>query len=76
MKLWGTAQGRLIDQLATSDALTSVAFVDANHVIAGGDHGHLELFELAPSRPNAEILQRARASPRWMLDHGRAVERR
>jgi len=72
--LWDTAQGRLVDQLSTSDALAAVAFVDERHVIAGGDGGHLELFELSMPRSTANILELARQGQRWRLDKGRAVE--
>ena len=74
IQLWDVAQGRLVDQIATSDTLASVAFVDAHRVVAGGDGGHLELFELAAPRATSEILELARHSARWRLDEGHAVE--
>ncbi len=75
VKLWDAARGRLIDVLPTTDALTSVAFVDDDHIVAAGDGGHVELFELAaPPSSAAELNRLANDVSRWRLDHGRAIE--
>jgi WD40 repeat protein len=75
VELWDMTRGGLIDRLATLEEVGAVAFIGADRVVAGGGSGHLEVFALATPRPTDEILRRAAASPRWVLDHGRAVER-
>ena len=76
VKLWDGAQGRLIEEIPTMESLTCVEFIDDEHVVAGGAHGRLEVFELtARTREPAEAARLLRAAPRWQLVNGRAVER-
>ena len=74
-QLWDLARGRIIDRVPTMDALTAVAFVDDDHLVVGGDGGHVELIDVAEPAKSADELRRlASALPRWRLDHGRAIE--
>jgi WD40 repeat protein len=74
-QLWDPTRGRIIDLVPAMDPLTAIAFVDDDHVVVGGDGGHVELFDLAPPATSAEELRRLAAGlPRWRLDHGHAIE--
>ena len=70
--LWDGAHGRLLAELPAQDHLGAVAFTDAEHLVVGGDGGHLELVDLAVRVPTADELV---AASRWLLVDGRTRER-
>ena len=45
--LWDVARGRLLERIATMDRLSCVTFVDDTLLVAGGEGGHLELFDVS-----------------------------
>jgi WD40 repeat protein len=58
--VWDAASGRLLDRVPTSQVMTALAFVDDDHVIAGGRGGALELLDLSDHpRTTAEIARLA-----------------
>jgi WD40 repeat protein len=77
VNLWDGAQGRLLAQIPTSAELAHLAFLDDDHLVAGGDGGRLELIDLSVRPYTADEVNRlVTTSSRWQLVHGRAVERR
>ncbi|HEU4730022.1 MAG TPA: protein kinase, partial [Kofleriaceae bacterium] len=76
VSLWDSAQGRLLAQIPASDRLSYVAFLDDDHLVAGGAGGRLELFDVSqPPRTLDEVTRLVIGSTRWQLVGGRAIER-
>ncbi|HET7499462.1 MAG TPA: protein kinase [Kofleriaceae bacterium] len=76
VSLWDSAQGRLLAQIPTADQLRYVAFLDDDHLIAGGDGGRLELLDVSqPPRALDEVIRLVAGQARWHLVDGRAIER-
>lgn len=66
---------RLLAQLPTVTGPAALAFVDADHILAAGTAGVLELFDVtADPRPSAELLRQLTGSP-YHLSPAGALER-
>lgn len=80
VSLWDSAKGRLLVQLPATDPLSSVDFLDDDHVVVGGKTGRLDVIEVSGRRSGppltaADVMHRVDASPRWRVDNGRVLER-
>ncbi|HEX8114175.1 MAG TPA: WD40 repeat domain-containing protein, partial [Kofleriaceae bacterium] len=79
VSLWDSAKGRLLWQLPAGEPLTSVVFLDDDHVVVGGKTGRLEILDVSgrrgPPRTASEVIRRVGESPRWHVENGRVVER-
>ena len=76
VSLWDSAKNRLLMQLPAAEPLGGVAFLDDDHVVVGGQAGHLEILDVSGRhRTVPEVMRLARESTRWHLVNGRAVER-